>query len=258
MCGRYTLTRHDGVIEEMGAILDPQIALTNRFNIAPTQPAPIVIQRDGVRVMELFRWGLVPHWALHPEPGGKRAPLMINARVETVLQKPVFARAFRKRRILVPADGFFEWKRAASGSGRKEIPQPLYIRPVPHRYVAFAGIAIRAVVDARSAREGGKSPLGIPTETGDLFSFAILTGPPNELVAPIHDRMPVVLHPADYSGWLDPGLDEREALAMLTIPPVDDWRADHVSTAVNKAANDDPSCIELVAPPAAPAQRSLF
>lgn len=237
MCGRYTLTRHDGVIEEMGAILDPQIALTNRFNIAPTQPAPIVIQKDGVRVMELFRWGLVPHWALHPEPGGKRAPLMINARVETVLQKPVFARAFRKRRILVPADGFFEWQRAASGSGRKEIPQPLYIRPVPHRYVAFAGIAIRA---------------------GDLFSFAILTGPPNELVAPIHDRMPVVLHPADYSGWLDPGLDEREALAMLTIPPVDDWRADHVSTAVNKAANDDPSCIELVAPPAAPAQRSLF
>ncbi|MCX5742446.1 MAG: SOS response-associated peptidase [Proteobacteria bacterium] len=238
MCGRYTLTRQDGVVEEMQAILSVSAAhgawWRPRFNIAPTQPAPVVVARDGVRSLELYRWGLVPPWVVHPEPGGKRAPLMINARVETVLQKPVFRGAFERHRCLVPADGFFEWTHAG-----KATPQPRYFRPVPRRVVAFAGICTRAE---------------------DLYSFAILTGPANALVAAVHDRMPIVLDPSTYGAWLDPALDSDGALALLTVPPIDDWQAAYVSTAVNAAAHDEPALIEPIAPPVVPPpkQGSLF
>jgi len=223
MCGRYTLTRQEGVIEEMQAVLGMTAQSEwwkPRFNVAPTQPAPVVIAHDGVRSIEMMRWGLVPHWAKE-----KKAPLMINARVETIEAKPAFRDAFHRRRCLVPADGFFEWKRDG------KTPLPLYFHPEPRRVVAFAGIWTRA---------------------GETTSFAILTGPPNALVAPIHDRMPIVLPREAYAAWLDPAADPH---ALLAVPPVADWRGDFVSTRVNSAAHDDPGCI---GPAEAPVQGDLF
>jgi len=236
MCGRYTVTRQEGLIEDLEAALDPEAPKNEwwkpRFNVAPTQPAPVVTLQGGARVLEMMRWGLVPFWATKP---GAKAPLMINARVESIDAKQVFRDALERKRCLVPADGFFEWKRAG------KLATPLYIHPWPHRFVAFAGLW------ARLRLESGR----------ELHSFTIITGPPNELVKPIHDRMPVVLDRSAWAAWLDPSLDGAGAHALLQIPPVGDWRADEVSTWVNKADHDDPTCIEPVTHPP-PAQGSLF
>ncbi len=233
MCGRYTLTRQDGVIDELEAQLaiEPGHAWWKpRFNIAPTQPAPVARVVDGTRVLEMMRWGLVPAWANRAFlPGEPKPPLMINARAESIEAKQVFRDAFHHTRCLVPADGFFEW---LNGNGKAR-PDPMYIRPFPRRVIAFAGVFVQA---------------------GDLLSFAIVTGKPNELVAPIHIRQPLVIPHAQYAAWLDPTTDLDVARAMMQTPAVDDWRADPVSRHVNKALHDDPSCIELVTP----AQTSLF
>ena len=223
MCGRYTLTRQEGVIEEMQAALGMELA--PRFNIAPTQPAPVAVARDGVRKIEMMRWGLIPRV---PAPGAKKPPLMINARVESVMDKAVYREAFEQRRCLVPADGFFEWKREG------KTPLPVYFHPAPRRVFAFAGIW---------------------TWAGDAASFAILTGPPGPLVAPIHDRMPIVLPREAYDAWLDPAVDGKAARALLRKPALNDFRADFVSTRVNAAAHDDPGCIALAE---APVQGNLF
>lgn len=238
MCGRYTLTRQDDVVEDLQASLgmSAQSAWWKpRFNVAPTQPAPVVVLRDGTRMIEMMRWGLVPHWA---GKAGARPPLMINARVEGLADKPVFRDALARRRCLVPADGFFEWRRDPSAPKAK--PQPMYIHPQPRRTVAFAGLWARAHTDA-----------------GEQVSFTIVTGPPNDLVKPIHDRMPVVLDPAHYAAWLDPTVDGEAARALLGIPPIGDWILEPVSLRVNSAQVDDPTLIEpiVVAPPA---QRDLF
>ena len=223
MCGRYTLTRQEGVIEEMQVALSVELA--PRFNIAPTQPAPVVLVRHGERQLEMMRWGLVPHV---PKPGEKRLPLMINARLESVMDKAVYRDAFARRRCLVPADGFFEWKR------ENKHALPIYFHPEPRRVFAFAGIW---------------------TWSGEAASFAILTGPPNALVAPIHDRMPIVLDRAAYDAWLDPAVDAAAARKLIHVPEIAGWRAESVSTRVNTATNDDAGCI---APAAQPAQGSLF
>lgn len=237
MCGRYTLTRQEGLIEDLQASLGmaAQSAWWKpRFNIAPTQPAPVVVLRDGTRLVEMMRWGLVPHWA------GKRdvkAPLMINARVETLQDKPMFRDALATRRCLIPADGFYEWKREG---GAKAKPQPTWFHPEPRHTIAFAGLWSRA-----------------RTEEGEVSSFAIITGPPNELVAPIHDRMPAVLAPDAYTAWLDPALGAAAARDLLGIPPIGDWVLQPVSARVNSAQADDPGLIEPVVVEAPP-QRSLF
>jgi len=234
MCGRYTVTRQGDLIEDLEAALDPATLQNEwwkpRFNVAPTQPAPVVTLRDGVRTIEMMRWGLIPFWGTKP---GSKPPLMINARVESLDAKQVFRDALAHKRCLVPADGFFEWKRTG------KIPTPMYIHPEDHRFVAFAGLWARAKAD--SGRE--------------ITSFTIVTGPPNELVKPIHDRMPVVLDRSAWSAWLDPSLDGEGAHALLGIPPVGNWRVDEVSTWVNKADHDDPSCI---VPVHESAQRELF
>lgn len=221
MCGRYTVTRQEGLIEDLEAALDPGVQKNiwwkPRFNVAPTQDAPVVTLRDGVRTLEMMRWGLIPFWAARP---GERPPLMINARVESIESKRVFRDALERKRCLVPADGFFEWKK----EGKKK--QPMFIHPADHRFFAFAGLWARAKL-----------------ETGELHSFTIITGPPNELVSPIHDRMPMVLAKDAWNAWLDPALSIKEARALLGVPPVDDWQAEPVSTWVNVADHDDPKCV---------------
>ncbi len=242
MCGRYTLTRQEGVVEDLQASLG--VAAQSewwkpRFNVAPTQPAPVVTLRDGVRTVEMMRWGLVPHWASSER--GKRPRLMINARVESLDAKAVFRDALQRRRCLVPADGFFEWKhRSSSQTARTAKPQPLYFHPRHHRVFAFAGLWARARTDA-----------------GEQLSFTIVTGPPNRLVSPIHDRMPIVLSPEAYAAWLDPNVDGATARALLGVPSDDDWVAEPVSTQVNSAANDEPACIAPITEELN-AQRSLF
>src|SRR5690606_38894660 len=131
--------------------------------------------------------------------------------------------ALDRKRCLVPADGFYEWKR----HGKQK--QPMYIHPGDHRFFAFAGLWARA-----------------KTEAGELHSFTIITGPANDLVAPIHDRMPVVLDRSVWATWLDPALDRDGAHALLGVPPVDDWIAEAVSARVNVADNDDEQCIAPV------------
>ena len=235
MCGRYTITRQDGLVEDFEAVLDPGVAANvwwkPRFNVAPTQDAPVVTLREGVRTLEMMRWGLVPFWAGRD---GKRPPLMINARIESIEQKSMFRDALRRKRCLVPADGFFEWKK----QGKQKTP--MYIHPGAHQFFAFAGLWARA-----------------KTEAGELHSFTIVTGPPNELVSPIHDRMPVVLDRSVWSAWLDPALDPEGARALLGVPVTGGWIAEPVSPWVNAADHDDEKCVESVPPPP-PAQGELF
>jgi putative SOS response-associated peptidase YedK len=239
MCGRYTLTRHDDVIEDLEASLGESAQgewWKPRFNVAPTQPAPVVIASNGgARLVELMRWGLVPFWAGKP---GAKPPLMINARVEGLTGKAMFRDALDRRRCLVPADGFFEWKRDKSAPRSK--PQPLYFHPEPRHLICFAGLWAKAKTDA-----------------GELLSFTIITGPPNDLVRPIHDRMPMVLAPSAYAAWLDPTIDAEEAKKLLGVPPVADWIKEPVSIRVNNAQIDDETMIEPIAEEKPP-QGSLF
>jgi len=216
MCGRYTVTNPGDAARELEASIDPQAPLSEwwkpRFNVAPTQPAPVVIIKDGARVLELMRWGLMPFWTA--KPGAGKPPLMINARVESLRAKAVFRDALERKRCLVPADGFYEWANKT----------PLYIHPHAGHVIAFAGLWARA-----------KLP------TGELHSFTIITSKPAPLVAPFHDRMPLVLPREAWAAWLDPA--NADPKALLGIPAIDDWLVDQVSTHVNKADHDDPECI---------------
>jgi putative SOS response-associated peptidase YedK len=244
MCGRYTLTSHEDIAEDLQASLDVEAAADPwwkpRFNVAPTQPAPVVTLHHGARTIEMMRWGLVPHWV---DPGGKKPPLMINARLESLDAKQMFREALQRKRCLVPADGFFEWvaARGARGDGGKGKPAPFYFHPRgEHRLFAFAGLW------ARSRDIHGE----------ELHSFTIITMRANALVRPIHDRMPIVLPRDAYAAWLDPRLDAEGAHALLDHPAGDDWVKEAVSTWVNHADHDDPQCIAPAGP--APAQGRLF
>jgi putative SOS response-associated peptidase YedK len=251
MCGRYTLTSNEQIAEDLQASVDASVAADPwwkpRFNVAPTQPAPVVTRHDGARTIELMRWGLVPHWA---GPGGKKPPLMINARVESLMAKQMFRDALAHKRCLVPMDGFFEWVRGG-GPGGKPAPRPFYFHPRHPRRAQHARhprLSVFAGLWARSRDAAGN----------ELHSFTIVTTRASDLVRPIHDRMPIVLAPDDHAPWLDPAVDADAARALLDHPTGADWISEPVSTWVNKADHDDPQCIapEPVGPE--PAQRRLF
>jgi len=239
MCGRYTLTRNKEIVEAMQASLGIEAGAAEwwkpRYNVAPTQPAPVVTACEEGRRVELMRWGLVPHWAGHD---GKKAPLMINARIESLGAKQDFRDALAHKRCLVPADGFFEWVRH-EGKG-KQPPQPFYFHPASHALFAFAGLWARTR-DDRGA---------------ELRSFTLITTKASDLVRPIHDRMPIVLSPDDYAAWLDPAVDGAAARALLDHDGARDWTREPVSTWVNKADHDDPTCIAPA--PSDSAQGRLF
>lgn len=216
MCGRYTLTSPDDVLAELG--VDPPAGLRPRYNVAPTDVMPVVLVRDDHRVAELHRWGLIPSWAESPKVGAR----MINARAESAASRPAFRSAMASRRCLVPADGFFEWRR----EGKRRVP--FWIRRADHRAMAMAGLW-----------ERWKDPA-----TDDwLLSFTILTTPANDQVAGIHDRMPLALDQEDWERWLDPGLG-AEAVAALLKAPAAELEVTGVSSRVNKVSNDDPACLE--------------
>ena len=217
MCGRYLLRAPlDELQQAFGFPERPNLA--PRYNIAPTQPVPIVrLRADGRgRELALVRWGLVPPWAKDAAIGSR----MINARAEGITEKPAFRGAFRKRRCLVPADGFYEWRKVAGGGKR-----PVLIRRRDGAPFAFAGLW-----------ERWRGP------EGPLDTCTIVTTDANALLAPIHDRMPVILDPADHERWLDPSRPGAEEL--LRPCPDDRLEAVPVSTRVNSPRNDDPSLLE--------------
>ena len=221
MCGRYTLTAPvDRLVAELG-LDEVRAELSQNFNVAPTQSVAAVVAGGGKRRLELLRWGLVPSWADDPEIGSR----MINARSETAPEKPSFRSAFRRRRCLIPADGFYEWQKTGNGK------QPFYIRMRDGSPFAFAGLW-------ETWHE----------EDENIRSCAIITTAPNELAAEIHNRMPVILDPEDYDLWLDPDFDEKDPLASLLKPyPAEAMEAYPVSRFVNSPRHDDERCVEPVA-----------
>jgi putative SOS response-associated peptidase YedK len=221
MCGRYTLTTS---VERLAAEFGfgaSSVELPPNYNVAPTQEVAAVLSEGGDRRLELLRWGLIPSWADDPGIGSR----MINARSETAPEKPSFRRAFRERRCLIPADGFYEWKRT---NGAK---QPYYIRMQEGRPFAFAGLW------ESWSNDGGP----------EIRSCTILTTGPNALVGGIHDRMPVILPAGSYDAWLDPEAEKEELAPLLAPYPEDEMEAYPVSRFVNSPSNNDPRCIEPAA-----------
>lgn len=226
MCGRFTITSIDDLVDEFGELVLPA-ELRPRYNIAPTQPVPI-IANDSRGAVSLVRWGLIPYWAEDSSIGNR----MINARSETAASKPAFRAAFARRRCLVLADGFYEWKRAGKAK------TPYYICRANRRPFSFAGLW-----------ERWKAP-----DQTEVLSCTILTGAANELMAPIHDRMPIIVAPENRDRWLAPERVTPDRVAdLLAPPPSEGFEIFEVSRLVNSPKNDSPEC---VAP--ATAQRTLF
>ena len=231
MCGRFRVARSKEILEEaFGAeesvsadeSLSP-LDWSPRYNVAPGQ-AVVAVRQDAARParrLSLLRWGLIPAWAKEAAIGYK----MINARSETAADKPAFREALRKRRCLIPADGFYEWKRAGMGSKKAKLPYCFTL--ADDSVFAFAGLW-----------ERWRSPQGPPVE-----SCTILTTAPNELVRDVHDRMPVILAPDAYDLWLDPGFSRVEELQPLLKPyPAAAMRRYRVSPRVNQVKYDDAEC----------------
>jgi putative SOS response-associated peptidase YedK len=222
MCGRYTLTDPDPLRIRARFGLDESAKLEEeaRYNIAPTDPV-LAIRRDeqGGRVPGRLRWGLVPgRWAER-----RSGPPLINARAETLQNQPAFAESFRERRCLIPADGFYEWRDDERGK------TPLWVSRPDGDLFAFAGVWA-----ALQARDG----------SGDLHSCAIVTCEPNELIRPIHDRMPVILSPTHESRWLEPDVGEGDLAALLVPAPEELLVVREVSDAVNDVREDGPHLLE--------------
>jgi len=226
MCGRFTATLTWQQLHDLYYITAPDIGprqgeleLKPRYNVAPTQTVPIVrLDAAGNRELAMRRWGLIPSWANDPKIGYK----MINARAETVATAPSFRAAFKKRRCLVPASGFYEWKKLEDGS-----KQPYLIGMRDGAPFSFAGLWERW--------EKGEAP---------VETFTIITGEPNSLVADLHNRMPVILDPDDCDTWLT-AADTAILQAMLQPFPAQLMQAYPVSTKVNSPKNDTP---DLIAP----------
>ena len=228
MCGRFVSTSSPQHLADVfGAVIETD-PLATSFNVAPTNDVYAVsADADGSRSLRTYRWGLVPSWAKDARIGSK----MINARAETLAEKPAFKSLFRSRRVLVPMDGFYEWK-AVPGSKSK---QPVYLHPPTGGLLAAAGLWSAW----RDPQEGPEAPW--------LHTLTVVTTAANELVAPIHDRMPVFLSPGDWNEWLDPTNRDLESLTRLLRPAPEALLAvDLVSTAVNNVRNKGPELIEPI------------
>ncbi len=216
MCGRYRLSRRKQLLEEYFDSGPGDEDWAPRYNIAPTQPVPVIRQnpKEPVRELSLLRWGLIPSWAKNSSAGAQ----MINARSETAATKPAFRDALKFRRCMIPADGFYEWKRTGT------VKQPYCFEVDGGKLFAFAGIWDR-----------WKDESGNMVET-----CSILTTTPNAVTSVVHDRMPVILNPDSYDLWLDPGMRDVSTVSDL-LKPCDArlMRCYPVSARINHVANDD-------------------
>ncbi|MCP3904299.1 MAG: SOS response-associated peptidase [Planctomycetes bacterium] len=220
MCGRYALMSSVELLVELFGLTDAP-TLVPRYNIAPTQLAPVIRLVGGDRRnLDMLKWGLIPSWATEPGIGGR----LINARSETAATKPSFRDAMRHRRCLVPADGFYEWKKTETGK------QPYWIHARDGRPQVMAGL--------------WEKWWGRDSEA--IESFTILTTESNDLLRPLHDRMPVFLSDDDLDHWLDPAAEPASLAAMLEPPDAALLEVTAVSRHVNNAKHDDPACVEPV------------
>jgi putative SOS response-associated peptidase YedK len=218
MCGRYTIIASPKQLQDLFGYKE-RPNFPPRYNVAPTQPVPVVRVVNGKRHFALVRWGLLPSWVKDP----KKFALLINARGETVSDKPAYKAGMKRRRCLIPADGFYEWK---AGGTRK---QPYFIRAKSGEPFAFAGLW-----------ETWTGPNGEELETA-----VIVTTQANETLAPIHDRMPVIVPPDQFDLWLDHSSEDTTAASALIRPaPENLLEAYAVSADVNRVANDNPKLIE--------------
>jgi putative SOS response-associated peptidase YedK len=233
MCGRYRLSRRKQIIEQHFDAVSGEEDWVSRYNVAPTQPVPIIRQKpkEPVRELSLMKWGLIPPWAKDSSVAAK----MINARSETAATKPAFCDALKSRRCLIPADGFYEWMRTGKAK------QPYCFEVNDGALFAFAGLWDR-----------WKDPSG-----QWIKSCSILTTTPNTVTSSVHDRMPVILDPDCYDLWLDPGMHDMRAVSDM-LKPFDArlMRCYPVSTRINHVANDDEGCSIPVE--VSPVQNPLF
>jgi putative SOS response-associated peptidase YedK len=221
MCGRFTLTVDPADLQGTFENYTFPQQFAPRFNIAPTQPV-LAVPNDERNEADFFIWGLIPMWAKDPGIGSK----LINARAETLAEKPSFRGSLKYKRCLIFADGFYEWKSASTGKTKT----PYFIHMNDRKPFAFAGLW-----------DSWNSPDGSQVKT-----CTIITTEPNDLMALIHNRMPAILHPRDYAKWLEPAPQTPESLSPLLKPyPAEQMNAYSVSTMVNKPENDMP---ELVVP----------
>ncbi|MEM6925863.1 MAG: SOS response-associated peptidase [Myxococcota bacterium] len=220
MCGRYAMTSSAQALADVFSVeVLPEVL--PRYNIAPTTQVPAVVVDDsGTRTLSLFRWGLIPSWS-KDKKGGAR---MINARSETVASKPAFRAAFKRRRVLIVADGFYEWERIGKGKAAKKIPHLIQVTGgVPF---GMAGLWERWI-DAETDEE--------------IRSCTIVTTEGNTLMQPIHDRMPVILPEIHWERWLDPAVQDRDELQEMLIPyDPDRMQERRVSKAVGNVRNQGP------------------
>ena len=223
MCGRFTLTVNPADLQDTFSNYSFPKKFAPRFNIAPSQPV-LAIPNDDKFTADFFLWGLIPMWAKDPTIGSR----LINARGETLAEKPSFRGSYRHKRCLILADGFYEWKTF----GQKKSKTPYFIHMKDRQPFAIAGLW-----------DSWASP-----DSSSIKTCTIITTTPNELMEMIHERMPVILHPRDYAKWLDPAPQTPESLQLLIKPfEADAMSAYPVSTLVNKATNDTP---EMVVPAA--------
>ena len=219
MCGRYSLVPTENIAARFD-IQQEQLSLQPRYNVAPSQTMPVVVRNSPNRLVEM-QWGLIPSWAKEPRVQFST----INARAESIAKSPVFRGPFKSRRCLVPASGFYEWQRTSEGK------QPYCIRLKQGELFAFAGL-----YDIWRDAEGQ-----------ELYSYTIITTAPNDLVAPIHNRMPVILHREDEDAWLDKGADPKRLMSLLTAYPTSAMEAYPVSRAVNNPANEGAEMMQPIA-----------
>lgn len=222
MCGRFTLTADMNILQETFPWLNVPEGLEPRYNIAPTQPVAVV-PNDGKNKLDFYVWGLIPSWSKDPKIGSR----MINARAETLAEKPSFRTAFRRRRCLVLADGFYEWR--LEGKGKPKTP--MYIKLALHKPFAFAGLW-----ESWNSKDGS-----------NILSCTIVTTRPNSFLENIHNRMPVILPEDTYSLWLQEGEAETKRLSEILLPYTkEEMIAYPVSRTVNSPQNDTPVNIQPV------------
>jgi putative SOS response-associated peptidase YedK len=219
MCGRYSLVPTESIAARFD-VQQAQLTLAPRYNVAPSQSMPVVVRNSPNRLVEM-QWGLIPSWSKEP-----RAQFStINARAETITKSPVFRGPFKSRRCLVPASGFYEWQQTSLGK------QPYCIQLKDEELFAFAGL-----YDVWHDAEGN-----------ELSSYTVITTAPNDLVAPIHNRMPVILRQEDEDTWLDKDADSERLLALLVAYPAEKMEAYPVSRAVNSPANEGAELLQAIA-----------
>jgi putative SOS response-associated peptidase YedK len=238
MCGRYVTVSSPALLAERFGVTDirlPEEALEPSYNVAPRADVPVVAERRGEagsheRVLDVVRWGLVPFWAKDPKIGDR----MINARADRILTSNAFKRPFERKRCIVPADGFYEWEKLEAVGSAKPKKQPWFIRRRDGEPLAFAGLW-----------ETWRDP-NAEDDAVRLRTCVIITTTPNELLAPIHDRMPVVLPESEWDAWLDVENHDTAVLHELLVPsPASELEMWPVSTLVNKADNNGPELLEV-------------